>query len=431
MAQSCNSDTFCRTVALAALSLSSLSTLSSGALADVVTYVSGAPAKDIQVLKDIVKPWEEATGHRLEFTAMPASTTDSFGQYRLWLAAGNSDIDIYETDVIWAPQLADHFVDLSNAAADVAGEHFPSIIESQTVDGKLVALPLFTDAPALYYREDLLEKHNAEVPATWEQLTATAQQIQDAERAEGQQDLWGFVWQGNAYEGLTCDGLEWVKSFGGGQIIEPDGTISVNNPHAIEALELAKTWIGTISPEGVLAYQEEDSRGVWQTGNAVFMRNWPYAYSLGDSDDSAVKGKFGVVPLPSGGSNDSSAATLGGWNLAVSKYSKNTDAAVSLALFLTSAEAQKRRALELSRLPTIVSLYDDADIETQQPIIPKWKDIFLQAVPRPSAPTKSKYNEVSAKFWSAVHDTLSGNGTAAENLELLEIELEEIKGNGW
>ena len=413
----------------AALTVASL--LSSTAFADVVTYVSGAPAKDIQILKEIVKPWEEETGHTLEFTAMPASTTDSFGQYRLWLAAGNSDIDIYETDVIWAPQLADHFVDLTDAAADVAGNHFPSIIESQTVDGKLVALPLFTDAPALYYRKDLLEKHGAEVPATWEQLTATAQQVQDAERAEGQDDLWGFVWQGNAYEGLTCDGLEWVKSFGGGQIVEPDGSISINNPQAVAALELAKTWVGTISPEGVLAYQEEDSRGVWQTGNAVFMRNWPYAYSLGDSDDSAVKGKFGVVPLPSGGSNDSSAATLGGWNLAVSKYSKNPEAAVSLALYLTSPEAQKRRALELSRLPTIVSLYDDADIKAQQPVIPEWKDIFLQAVPRPSAPTKAKYNEVSAKFWSAVHDTLSGNGTAAENLELLQIELEEIKGNSW
>ena len=421
MTKTCKSGVLALTVSL----------MSSTAYADVVTYVSGAPAKDIQILKEIVKPWEEATGHTLEFTAMPASTTDSFGQYRLWLAAGNSDIDVYETDVIWAPQLADHFVDLTDAAADVVGNHFPSIIESQTVDGKLVALPLFTDAPALYYRKDLLEKHGASVPGTWEELTVTAQKVQDAERTEGQDDLWGFVWQGNAYEGLTCDGLEWVKSFGGGQIVEPDGTISINNPQAVAALELAKTWVGSISPDGVLAYQEEDSRGVWQTGNAVFMRNWPYAYSLGDSDDSPVKGKFGIVPLPSGGSNDSSAATLGGWNLAVSKYSKNPEAAVSLALFLTSPEAQKRRALELSRLPTLVSLYDDADIKAQQPIIPEWKDIFQQAVPRPSAPTKTKYNEVSAKFWAAVHDTLSGNGTAAENLELLEIELEEIKGNSW
>ena len=141
----------------------------------------------------------------------------------------------------------------------------------------------------------------------------------DAERAEGKADLWGYVWQGNAYEGLTCNALEWVKSNGGGQIIEPDGTITIYNENAVKALEMAKGWVGTISPPGVLSYMEEETRGVWQTGNAVFMRNWPYAYALGNGDDSPIKGKFDVAPLPSGGGDNASAATLGGWNLAVSK----------------------------------------------------------------------------------------------------------------
>ena len=124
------------------------------------------------------------------------------------------------------------------------------------------------------------------MPTTWEELAATAKMIMDKERAAGNEDMWGFVFQGNAYEGLTCNALEWVKSNGGGQIVEPDGTISINNPKAAAAIDMAKGWVGTISPPGVLAYQEEESRGVWQTGNAVFMRNWPYAYSLGNGDDS-------------------------------------------------------------------------------------------------------------------------------------------------
>ena len=159
--------------------------------------------------------------------------------------------------------------------------------------------------------------------------------------------MWGFVFQGNAYEGLTCDALEWVKSNGGGQIIEADGTISINNPKAAAALETAKSWVGTISPPGVLAYQEEESRGVWQTGNAVFMRNWPYAYALGNGADCAVKGKFDVTTLPAGdGEGARSAATLGGWNLAVSKYSKNPDAAIELVKWIASPEMQKYRALK-------------------------------------------------------------------------------------
>ena len=414
-----------------AVGMAMLAGLSAPVMADELFYVSGAVGAAVESFPALVKPWEEATGHKVTMVPMPASTSDQFGQYRLWLAAGTRDIDLFQTDVIWAPQLADHFVDLTEAARDIAPKHFPSIIESQTVAGKLVALPIFTDAPALYYRKDLLEKYGVAVPGTWAELTVAAQTIQDGERAAGKGDFWGFVWQGNAYEGLTCNALEWVKSHGGGQIVEPDGTISINNPDAIAALEQASLWVNTISPGGVLAYQEEEARGVWQTGNAAFMRNWPYAYGLGNGDDSAIKGLFEVTTLPTGGDNPTSAATLGGWNVAVSKYSTKQEAAISLALYLADVEAQKHRALTESNLPTIVSLYDDADIAASQPIIPQWKDVFLQAVPRPSAPTRGKYNEVSARFWSAVHATLSGKGTAAENLELLELELTDLKGDAW
>lgn len=408
-----------------------LSVLATAGQADVVTYATGAGGNAVAVLEELVAPWEDATGHTVEIVTMPASSTDQFGQYRLWLAAENGDIDLYQTDVIWAPQLADHFVDLTDAASDLAPLHFPSIIESQTVNGKLVALPLMTDAPALYYRTDLLEGYGYDAPSTWEEMTAIAQEIQDAEREAGNDDLWGFVWQGNAYEGLTCNGLEFVSSFGGGQIVEPDGTISINNPNAAAAIELAAGWVGTISPEGVLAYQEEDARGIWQAGNAVFMRNWPYAYGLGNDDSSAVQGLFDVVTLPTGGDHTVSAATLGGWNVAVSQYSDNQDIAISLALYLSGEEAQRTRTLIASTLPTIVSLYDDAEIGEALPIIPRWKDVFLQAVPRPSAPTKGSYNEVSSLFWTAVHNTLSGQGSAEENLEVLEADLTDLRGDSW
>ena len=401
------------------------------ASAATINFVSGATGNDLAIFQEQVKPWEEKTGNKVNIVPMPSSTTDQFGQYRLWLAAGNSDVDIYQTDVIWAPQLADQFLDLTEAAKDIAPLHFPSIIESQTVNGKLVAMPLFTDAPALYYRKDLLEKYGKTPPKTWDEMAAIAEEIQNKEREAGNKDMQGFVFQGNAYEGLTSDALEWVKSNGGGQIVEPDGTISINNEKAAAAIDRVKGWIGKISPEGVLAYQEEESRGVWQVGNAVFMRNWPYAYGLGNGDDSKVKGLFEAIPLPSGGEGGGSAATLGGWNVAVSKYSKNADAAIDLVKFLGSADYQKQNAIKGSKLPTIVSLYDDADIAAAQPIIPRWKDVFLNAVPRPSAPTKVKYNEVSSLFWSAVHDTLSGKGTGAENLEILEAKLTELKGDAW
>lgn len=415
-----------RSVAAAALAFAGTSAFAEGI---EVTVVSGAVGNAVANFEALVAPWEEATGNTAVLVPMPASTTDQFGQYRLWLAAQNGDIDLYQTDVIWAPQLADHFVDLMDAAqeAGLIDANFPSIVESQTVDGRLVAVPIFTDAPALYYRTDLLEKYDAEVPATWDELTETAQRIMDGERADGNSDMWGFVFQGNAYEGLTCNALEWIKSYGGGQIVEADGTISIDNPEAAAALERAATWIGTISPEGVLAYQEEEARGVWQTGNSVFMRNWPYAYLLGNGDDSAVKGLFDVAPLPAGpGDEGASAATLGGWNIAVSRYSQRQEAAISLALYLGSAEAQKQRAINEGNLPTIQSLYEDEDVLAANPYMARWQDVFLNAVPRPSAPVGADYNEVSTLFFTAVHSVISGSSNAADALADLQMDLEDL-----
>ncbi|KKC32168.1 ABC transporter substrate-binding protein [Devosia psychrophila] len=412
--------------------LTSVTLVASVAQAAELSMVSGDTGTGLAFLRSQLDKFEAETGNTVTVVPMPSSTSDQFGQYKLWLAAGNSDIDVYQTDVIWAPQLADQFLDLTDAAKDVVGQHFPSIIESQTVDGKLVALPAFTDAPALFYRKDLLDKYSKPIPTTWDEMAATAKEIMDAERTAGNAEMYGFVFQGNAYEGLTCNALEWVKSNGGGQIVEADGTISINNPQAAAAIERAASWIGTIAPEGNLAYQEEESRGVWQLGNSVFMRNWPYAYALGAGDDSAVKGLFDVAPLPAGdGEGSGSAATLGGWNVAVSKYSSDPEEAIKLALYLSSTEVQKERAINQSNLPTIEALYDDADVLAASPFMANWKEIFQNAVPRPSAPTKIKYNEVSSLFWSAVHSTLSGNGTAAENLEGLEADLTDLKGDAW
>ncbi|MGV1905428.1 ABC transporter substrate-binding protein [Agrobacterium cavarae] len=409
----------------------SLLAFAASAQAAEIAMAANSTGKNLNFIRERLAEFEKQSGHKVKLVTMPPSSSEQFSQYRLWLAAGNTDVDVYQTDIVWAPQLADQFVDLTAAAKDVIGQHFPSVVASQTVDGKLVAMPMYTDAPAMFYRKDLLDKYGKQPPKTWKEMAETAKEIQDKERAAGQKDMWGFVFQGSAYEGLTCNALEWVASAGGGHIVETNGDITINNEKAAAALDMAKSWIGTISPQGALAYKEEEARGVWQTGNSVFMRNWPYAYALGNGADSAIKGKFSVAPLPAGADGEAPASTLGGWNVAVSKYSKSQDAAIELVKFLTSAETQKKRAVELSNMPTIAALYDDKDVAAAQPFMPQWKPIFETAVPRPSAATKVKYNGVSSKFWGAVHNTLSGSGTAQENLELLEVELTDLKGSGW
>jgi trehalose/maltose transport system substrate-binding protein len=68
-------------------------------------------------------------------------------------------------DVIWPAIAAPHAVDLNKYfTPQEVGEFFPRIVENNTVKGKLVVIPFFTDAGLLYYRSDLLEKYGFKSP---------------------------------------------------------------------------------------------------------------------------------------------------------------------------------------------------------------------------------------------------------------------------
>lgn len=389
----------------------------------------GSVGDEVGSYRSLIEDFTAQTGIEIEVVQAPQSATDNLAQILQFAGAQSDEIDVYQIDVIWPGILAPHAADLSQyIPQEEIDRHFPAIIENNTVDGKFVALPWYTDAGLLYYRTDLLEKYGfAAPPQTWEELAEMATTIQEGERSEGNDSFWGFVWQGNNYEGLTCDALEWQVTEGGGRIIEPDGTITVNNPAAAAAFERAAGWVDTISPPGVTAYQEEDARGVWQSGNAAFMRNWPYAYALGNDEDSPIKGNFEATTLPQGAGNRS-AATLGGWQLMVSEYSANKDAAAMFVRYIGGEVGQKSRAITNSYLPTIAGLYSDPDVLDAQPFMGALFDVFTQAVARPSTVTGELYNEVSAAYFNAVHSILTGSASAEDALLDLEDDLVDITG---
>ncbi len=396
-----------------------------GARAETLSISCGAVGVELALCRQGVRAWSAKSGVDVRIVSTPNSSTERLALYQQILAAHADDIDLFQVDVVWPGILAKHFVDLSKHL-ETAGEYFPALIRNNTIDGRLVALPWWTDAGVLYYRADLLKKYGERPPTTWRELTETARRIVKAERAQGNRDIWGFVWQGKAYEGLTCNALEWLDSFRAGHIVANDGKITVNNPRTIEALTLAASWVGDISPPGVLNYDEEASRGVFQSGKAVFMRNWPYAWALANSKESAIRGKVGVVALPKGGPDGKATGTLGGWNVAVSRYSKHPKLAIDLARFLTSKAEQKRRAIAASYNPTIPALYKDPDVLAANPFFGTLYNTFATAVARPSAVTGTAYNRVSAAFWNAVHRVLAGQQAAAPAIAGLEKRLKRI-----
>ena len=370
----------------------------------------------------VAEEWAQKTGNKLEYISRPNDASATLQLFQQYWAAKSSDVDVFMVDVIWQGICGPHAVDMKKYFKDdEIKAFFPRIIENNTVNGKLVSIPWFTDAGLLYYRTDLLEKYGyKEPPKTWEELTEMAKKIQDGERKAGKADFQGFVFQGKASESVTCNAIEWVYSYGGGTIVEPDKKVTINNPNAIKALDTAKSWVGTISPLGVTTYGEEEARNIWQAGNAAFMRNWPYAYSLGQDPKSPISGKFDVTVLPKGGADGKNAACLGGWQLMVSAYSKAPDAAADLVHYLTTAELQKKHAVDISLLPTLPALYSDPDVLAKNPFFKNLLPVLQNAVARPSTVTGADYNQLSTSFFQNVNKVLTGGATAKDAVVAVE-----------
>lgn len=393
-----------------------------------VAVAGGAVGTELELGREQAARYMELCPNiTVEFIEVSDSATDRLRLYRQFWEAESGDVDVFQVDVIWAGIIAPHMVDLNEyMSEDQIAQYFPAMIAGQTVDDRLVALPWFTDAPGLYYRTDLLEKYELDVPTTWDELEAAAMTIMEGEQAEGNSEFVGYVWQGDIYEGLTCDAHEWLASATGSTFITADGEVNVTDENWLALLDQAAGWVGTISPEAVLTFQEDDSRIAWETGNVAFMRNWPYAYGLGNAETSPIAGLFDYTTLPDGASGESFSC-LGGQQLGVSRYSENTDAAVSVALFLTSPAEQRLRALSaFGANPTVPALYEDEEIREISPLFELMPPLLEEALGRPSQVTGDSYGEASELFFSAVHTVLTGQNDAATAMDALEIELEEL-----
>ena len=372
---------------------------------------------------------EENPDIQIELLDGPQTTDELLSVYLQFFETESNEVDVLQTDVTWPGFMSEFLLDLNEyGAQDVVSEHLPKLVDNNTIDDQLLAVPWFTDVGILYYRTDLLEKYGYDAPpTTWDELEEMAATIQEGERQEEEgSDFWGFIFQGRPYEGLTVDALEWIASHGGGTLLDAEGNVTLNNENAVAALERAKGWIDTISPPAVNDYAEEDTRNTWQAGRAAFMRNWPYAFPLSNGEGSMIEGLVGVTALPAGPEGESS-GVLGGWGLAVSKFSDNPEAAAKVALFFASPEVQRMRSIEASFTPTVVSLFSDAEVVEANPFYDFLQGALENAVARPGKAAGQAYFDLSQAFYSAVYDILVEEDIdTAESLEALELDFQDI-----
>lgn len=343
---------------------------------------------------------------RIELRPAPDAADQRHQLYAQWLNARAGEPDVLQLDVVWAPEFAaaGWILSLDRFHPDERG-FFPSALQANRWQGELWALPWFIDVGMLYYRTDLF----ARPPATFEELDRMALQAMHERGLR-----YGLALEAARYEGLTATFLEYLGGFGA-EILSRGGEVRVDSPRAVLALEELLRQLETgVVPREALTWQEEEARLAFQSGQAAFMRNWPYAYPLmQDPAQSKVAGRFAVAPMPSQGGRPT--AALGGAQLAVNAFSAHPAHAFALVAFLTAPEQMLERARDAGQFPALPALYYEGALDGALAVpASEALAVIQRAAPRPPSPA---WAELSAALQIDLHRALTGQSSAPAALE--------------
>jgi len=395
----------------------------------ITLAVGGAP-NEITVWEQLAESWTIRSGVEVNIMRQPTDTDLRRQGLIIPLKSQQRDPDLFLMDVAWVAQFAASgwLEPLDRYAAPGTIDttaFFTNILEQvDRREGRLIAMPVYLDCGLLYYRRDLLEKYGyTSAPETWYELVAMAVKVQALERAERPQ-FYGFVWQGAQYEGLVCNFLEFAGSAGGGLAFE-NGQVRADTPANLMAARFMHGLIydSKVSPPNTFTeMREEEVRAVFQQGDALFERNWPYAWSLHQREGSPVKDKVGVALLPHfpGGH---SVATLGGWHIGVSVYSNCKEEAAGLLAHIVSDSVQVTFAERLGWNPARRDLYDRRELQEKLPHLDVLRAGFAAAVARPNLPY---YTQLSEPIQRYLNGALSGELTPDAALEKIENEMQQV-----
>lgn len=383
---------------------------------ETITYVQG---KDSSLAsKTLINMFQkENPDIKVNFEELPNSTDDQHNILAAKFSAADTNYDVIAMDLVWTAEFADagwlEPLDESFTENE-RDKYFDWAIKSVTYKNHIYGIPRSADVGLLYYRKDLLPK----APESWDEL------IGMCDKYTGKNNIkYGIVFQGNQYEGLICDAVEFIGSNGGS--IMKDGKITINTPQAIQGLKFMRKLIkDKYAPPEVVSYQEEDALYNFEQGKTLFMRNWPYAwFQLNDASKSKVKGKVGITKIPRGKNVKNGSDCLGGWNLGINKNSLHKAAALKFIKFMTSDEGQRISAIKASLLPTRKALYKDKDILKSNSYWYNFYDILKGAISRPASPV---YSSISDELQVNIHKAITGEITEVAAVKEMEKGLRKI-----
>lgn len=312
---------------------------------------------------------------------------------------GDSPYDIINMDIVWVPKFAaaGWIMDLSNKiSSEQLSKFVPGNVEGGRYNGKLYRIPHASDAGMLYYRKDILEQAGVEPPETFEQMVNISQNLQKQGKA-----TWGYLWQGKQYEGVSAMFVEILEGFGGFWANPQTFEIGLDKPEAIKAVEFLKSTIARgISPPGVTTYGEEETRILFQNGQTIFLRNWPYVWKLANVEGSKIKGKIAIKPMLHA-AGKMGGSCLGGWGWGISKTSRHPEAAWRTIQYLTSEETQRKFILQTGFVPSYKSLFTDREVVALYPHYPELLKVVEQSALRPPLAQYAQASDILQRYLSA------------------------------
>ncbi|APA94554.1 ABC transporter substrate-binding protein [Nocardia seriolae] len=357
-----------------------------------ITYVEGKDTTETGAVKQLIDRWNAAhPDEKVTFKEQSSDASQQYDDLKQHMQAKASDYDVVALDVPWTAEFAAKgwIQPLKDSFAIDTSTLLSPPVASATYNGTLYAAPRNTNGGLLFYRKDLA----AEAPKTWAEMISMCPKAKEA-------GIGCYAGQLAPYEGLTVNTAEVINAFGG-SFVGPDGkTPTVNTPQAKQGLQtLVDAYKNDDMPKEALSFKETESQNAFVSGKLMFMRGWPSSFGDAGSDTSAVKDKFGVAPLP--GKDGIGTSTLGGYNAAISAFSKNKATALDFLRYLISEDAQ--HIVAQGALPSVrASVYDDPALIAKMPYLPALKDSIASAVPRPVTP-----------FYPAVSKAIQENAFAA------------------
>lgn len=344
---------------------------------------------------------------RVRIVSAPSDTDTNRTSLTTQIAAGSPTPDVYLGDVAWPGQFAKN--KLATPVNQLVGEEFfeqfpEGLRLAASVDGTYYMFPLYIDESFFLYRQDLLDKHGLQVPRSWEEVKDTAKKLVDT----GDVD-YGLAFQGDVYEGLTCNVTEFVADAGGSLLNDDLTKPATTSSETKRAFEFMRSLITDgAAPRATLTYQEQDTNDAFAGGRAAFLRNWSYAWGIANGPDSAVAGKVGLAPRPTFDGMDEHHSTIGGWGNYINPHTQQPAAALTFAAWMSSETAQQFLTREGGVLPArSASLVSDDAKRQDRPTYDTAAGITL--VPRPTS--TAYYPKVSQGVYQNGNSILGGQAS--------------------